>query len=143
MRKTFPFLSSSFFVITLLILFLSTDVINYTVFYISMIGANIFMAGAMMATNIPLNTALIKIIDPEYRGRVFGVISSISGGAVPIAVFLGGVLMSYTSVAVLGVTCSLLLLVPTIGFLINPKVSRMLDDMDDEGAAVQEIMPEN
>ena len=90
-----------------------------------------------------MNTALVKIIEPEYRGRVFGVISSISGGAVPIAIFLGSIVMSYTSVAFLGVVCSLILLVPTTGFLVNSKVSALMDELEDPSPKELELLPQS
>ncbi len=142
LRKNLFILSVSFLLSTLFIYLLSVDVISYQVFYVLLILSQTMMAGGMMATNIPLNTALIKMIDEEYRARVFGVISSISGGAVPIAITLGGILMSYTSVAFLGIVCAVLMLVPTIGFLTNHKVSRLLDDIDDRAQQVLELVPE-
>lgn len=141
-RRSLLILSSSFLYMTVLIFLLSITYLSYPMFYILMIIGNIIMASAMISTNVPMNTALIKIIDPEYRARVFGVISSISGGAVPIAVLLGGILMSYTSVAFLGGVCALLLLVPTIGFLTNPKMSRLLDDIDDSNSHIGDLVTE-
>ncbi len=38
--------------------------------------------------------------------------------------------MSYTSVAVLGSVCAVLLLVPTIGFMTNKKVTSLFDSFD-------------
>ncbi|QMS85287.1 MFS transporter [Candidatus Xianfuyuplasma coldseepsis] len=129
-RQNLVLLSSSFIFMTIIITLLTQSLINYPIFYILMIIGNIGMATFMMATNVPLNTALIKAIDQEYRGRVFGVISSISGGAVPIAIFLGGVIVSYTSVSVLAMVCSVLLLVPTIGFITNDKITHLFDSLD-------------
>jgi hypothetical protein len=50
--------------------------------------------------------------------------------------------MSYTSVAFLGIVCAVLMLVPTIGFLTNHKVSRLLDDIDDRAQQVLELVLE-
>ncbi len=140
-RKNLALLSGSFIFVTIIIYLLSNDTINYTVFYVLMIIAHVGLAMFMMATNVPLNTGMIKVIDPEIRGRVFSTISAISGGAVPIAIVLGGVVISYGSVALLGVICAVLLLVPTFGFLFDKKVKALLEGIEGEvNGEVQEAV---
>ncbi len=73
---------------------------------------------------------MIKIIDPAKRGRVFSTMTAISGGAVPLAIFLGGILIQLTSVTFLALTCSLLLLVPTIGFITDKRVRGLMTDFE-------------
>ena len=141
--QNFIVLSGSFFVVAILIYLLTSNTIGYSLFYNLMVVTHVLLAATMMATNIPINTTLLKIIDQEYRGRVFGVISSMSGGAVPISIFLGGIVVSYTNVTILGIICAGLLLIPTIGFLTNPKIARMLDDMDDTDYSTNELAMEN
>lgn len=129
-RVSLLVLSTSFVLVALNIFLLSNGTINYNLFYIIMIVLHVVLAGAMMSTNVPLNTGMIKVIDPELRGKVFSTIGAISGGAVPIAIFLGGPIIQLTSVAVLGLICSAILLVPTCGFLFDKRVKNLLDGIE-------------
>ena len=97
-----------------------------------MIIAHLLLAVFMISTNVPLNTSLVKVIDPEVRGRVFSTISAISGGAVPIAILLGGIVIELSSVAVLGIVCAGLLLVPAFGFMTDKKVTGLLEGIEVE-----------
>jgi len=131
-KKTLLGLSSSFVYTSLIIFLLSAGVIEYQLFYILLIVAHVLLAIFMIATNIPLNTSLVKIINPEVRGRVFSTISAISGGAVPIAILLGGVVIQMSNVAFLGIVSALLLLVPTYGFMTDKKVRGLLEGIEGE-----------
>jgi MFS family permease len=122
----------SFILSTTSIYLLSSGLINYTFFYTILIIANIGIAVFMMGVNVPLNTSMVKVIAPELRGRVFSTVSAISGGAVPIAIFLGGVIVNSASVSFLGILCSALLLVPILGFLLDGRVKHLLDGLDGE-----------
>lgn len=135
-RMSLLLLSSSFLLTATNIYMLSTGVISYNLFYVFTIILNVMLAAFMMATNVPLNTGMVKVIDPQVRGKVFSTIGAISGGAVPIAIFLGGPIIAFSSVAFLGVICSLLLLVPTAGFLFDKKVKNLLQGIEDDAKEV-------
>lgn len=125
-RKSLVMLSLSFILTSIVIYLLTSGTITYWLFYVSFIITNIGLATFMMGTNVPMNTIMVKIIDAEKRGRVFSTISAISGGAVPIAIVLSGLVIELTSVTFLALTCSAILLVPTIGLLLDKKVANML-----------------
>lgn len=133
-RRNLVLLSTTFIIMTLVIFALSENLITYWVFYSLMIVVFCGMAVFMIGTNIPLNTGMVKVIDPEVRGRVFSTVGAISGGAVPISMVLAGIIIDLSSVAVLGIICSVILLFPTIGFMTNKKVKTLLDNIpsDDE-----------
>lgn len=140
-RRSLLLLVSSFISVTLIIYLLDIGVISYWVFYTLFIISNVLMAFFMMATNVPLQTGMIKVIDPEVRGRVMSTVQAISGGAIPFAMVLGGVLIENTSVAFLGLVCSVLLLLPTFGFMTNKKVENLLDGISEENnGRVQEAV---
>ncbi len=130
LKRSLLMLSSSFMFVTVIIYLMTYGFIGYWLFYGLFIIANISMAVFMIATNVPLNTGMIKVIDPEVRGRVFSTIGAISGGAVPIAIVLAGVLVDLTNVAFLGLVCAVLMLFPTIGFMTNKKVKRLLESIE-------------
>jgi len=131
-RRSLLLLVGSFVFISLVIFLLSEGYIEYTMFYVLMIIAHLLLAVFMISTNVPLNTSLVKVIDPEVRGRVFSTISAISGGAVPIAILLGGIVIELSSVAVLGIVCAGLLLVPAFGFMTDKKVTGLLEGIEVE-----------
>lgn len=131
-RTSLFFLVLTFMLMTLNIYFLSLDLYSYWVFYGIFMAMHVSMAIFMMATNVPLNTGMVKIIDPSVRGRVFATIGALASGLTPVAIILAGYLIEATSVAFLGFVCSLILLVPTFGFITNKKVRALLQSIEDE-----------
>jgi MFS family permease len=131
-RRSLVMLSGSFVFVSLIIYLLSKGIIEYPTFYVLMIVANISLAVFMISTNVPLSTSLVKVINPEVRGRVFSTIAAISGGAVPIAILLGGIVIELSSVAVLGIVCATLLMVPTFGFMTDKKVKGLFEGIEVE-----------
>ncbi len=137
-RNGLALLVLSFVMMTLIIYLLDIGFLSYWVFYGLFIVANIGMAFFMVATNVPLNTGLIKVIEPNMRGRVFAAISALAGAATPVAVLLGGVVIDATNVTVLALICSVLLLIPAIGFVFNKKVKGLFDGIERDNNAMAE-----
>jgi MFS family permease len=124
-------LSSSFAYIAFTMFLVSNGYITFTVFYILFTIGMVILAVCMMVTNVPLNTGFVKIVDPEYRGRVFSTIGAISAGAIPFSFLVGGYIVQYYSISALGLFCVLVMLVPTFGFLTNKKVRVLIDSIDE------------
>ena len=124
------FLSSSFAYIALTMHLASTRIVGFQTFYIMFIIGMILLAIFSMMTNVPLNTGMVKIVDPDYRGRVFSSIGAISQGAIPFAVLAGGLILEYYNMSILGLFCVIVLLYPTIGFLTNKKVKVLINSID-------------
>ena len=131
-RRSLVMLSSSFVLLSLIVYLLAQGTLTFSFFYILLIIIHIALASFMISTNIPLNTSLVKVISPEVRGRVFSTITAISGGAVPIAILMGGFIIEVSNVAFLGVVCALLLMVPTFGFMTDKKVKGLLEGIEVE-----------
>lgn len=138
-RYSLVLLVSTFILITVDIYFLSINLYGYWTFYWIFMATQILMAIFMMSTNVPLNTGMIKVIEPSVRGRVFATISALASGLTPIAIILGGYLIEATSVAFLGLTCSLLLLIPTFGFVTDKKVKKLLQGIEDDNNKPVEV----
>jgi MFS family permease len=120
-----------------------TIYIEFTSFYIMFTFGMVMIATFMMLTNIPLNTGMVKIVDPAYRGRVFSTIGAISAGAIPFSFLVGGYIVEYYSVSALGLFCVLVMMVPTFGFLTNKKVKVLINTIDkhnEENARLQEAV---
>ncbi len=123
-------LSLSFAFLALTIHLASTRVIDFSTFYLMFIGGMIFLATFSMITNVPLNTGLVKIVDDDFRGRVFATIGAISSAAVPFSMLIGGIIIEYYNVSMLALFCVIVVLFPTIGILTNKKVKVLINSID-------------
>ena len=136
-------LSGAFALVALVMHLVSTGLISFSLFYVLFIIGMVILAMSMMVTNVPLNTGMVKVIDPNYRGRVFSTILAIAGGAVPIALLIGGVIVEYYGISALGLFCVIVMLYPTFGFLTNKKVKILFNSIDQkngEDAKLQEVV---
>lgn len=104
--------------------------ITYWVFFGLYVIVVCLMSLYMNSVNIPLNTALIKGIDPSYRGRVLSIIQSLAAGATPLAIILGGVVIRYSNVAFLGALCIVIVIYPMFGFIKNKEVLSFYDSLE-------------
>lgn len=60
-------------------------------FFPAVIGL-MFLIGLLMSlVNVPLFTMMQKLVPHEFRGRVFSLIGTLFGGAMPVGLLLGGV----------------------------------------------------
>lgn len=114
------------------------SLVGYWLFFGLYLFTTILMAYYSNWVNIPLNTALIKGIEPSYRGRVLSVIQSLAGAAMPLSILLGGIIIRYSNVAFLGLFCIVALLYPLYGITKNSKVLSFLDNLDQK----QTLTPE-
>ena len=133
-------LSASFAYLALTIHLASARIVTFETFYLMFIGGMILLAVFSMLTNVPLNTGIVKIVDADYRGRVFATIGAISSGAVPISMLLGGVIIEYYNVSILGLFCVIVVLFPTIGILTNKKVKVLINSIDKHFGETQEVI---
>lgn len=103
------FMLAGFSVMTYLIVMVLNGGMAYNAFLILIITVMGLQGLVNMYLNIPMNTAFMRSIDSEYRGRAFSVVGTMSQAAVPFALFLGGliietrglVFLAYSSVAIL------------------------------------------
>jgi len=130
-------------IISYIIYLMVNGMIDYSTFFMMMVSV-MFITGLInMYLNIPLNTAFMKTIEPEYRGRAFSVIGTLSQAAVPLAVFLGGILLEKTDIVTLSVTSiGVLILVMTYIFA-NPVIRRYLKGLDNNNIQKKQHMNED
>ncbi len=129
-RKGIIYLSGAFIFTSMIMVLISYNIIGYWLFYALFIIANILLAFTMMYTNIPINTGLMKAIEPNVRGRVFATISALSMGAIPLSVIAGGFIINQASVALLGIICSGILIITIFIMLRNKKIPILLNGID-------------
>lgn len=116
-------------------------IINYWVFFTIYVLLTISMAYYLNSVNIPLNTALVKGISPDYRGRVLSLLGSLSSSTTPIAIIIGGVIIQYSNTAFLGLISLFLIIYPLYGFSRDRKVLSFYDDLDIQKAQQLELQP--
>lgn len=125
-------LAVSFITATMIIFLLQLEMMSYPTFYVLLLIIQVILASAMIGTNVPLNTGMVKVVKPEVRGRVFSTIHALSGGLVPVSILISGVIIEITNVAFLGLICSMVLLVPVLGFLVDRRVTNLLNGIEGE-----------
>ena len=120
-----------FFLINIILFHLvSVGLINHWLFYVLYMLDILALGINMNAINIPIGVGMTLAVDPNMRGRVFSTIGALSQLAIPFAMVLGGVLLDYGSITVLGVVSITLLIIPIWGFSKNKRVKELLSDLD-------------
>lgn len=110
--------------------------IGYWNFYILYVVSILIVGVNLSFVNLPINVGLTNRIEPEMRGRVFSTVGALAQLAVPFSMLLGGVIIEYTSVSLLGLGCLLIMMIPTIGFLKHKTVNRVLQEIDEKQVAL-------
>jgi MFS family permease len=135
-------LAISFIVLTGVIVLVTYNIIGYWVFYGLFISAMMFLAFAVIYTNVPMNTGLMKSIEPEIRGRVFATLGALATAAIPVSTIIAGFVINNSNVALLSIMLSLIIGVVTLVLTSNKKVANMLNEIDEKTNA-QEASKEN
>jgi MFS family permease len=130
LKKGLLSLTGAFAFVAFAMFLASNGYVTFTTFYIMFIVGIVVIGISMMFVNVPLQTGMIKIIDADFRGRVFSTIGAISEGAVPLSFLAGGLIIEYGNVSLLGLFCVLVLLYPTFGFITNKKAKTLFDSID-------------
>lgn len=122
-------LALSFVFVSIIIGLVTYEFIGFSIFYGLFIFANILLAGTLMYTNVPLNTAMMKAIDKDLRGRVFGTLGSLSQGAIPFSILIGGFILNISNTAFLGLFCSVLVIVISFVYMKSKPIYNMLNSI--------------
>ncbi len=123
-------LTLSFVFVALTIHLASRRIVDFKTFYLMFIGGMLFLAAFSMVTNVPLNTGIVKIVDADFRGRVFATMGAISNAAIPFSMLIGGLIIEYYNVSMLALFCVIIVLFPTVGVITNKKVKVLIDSID-------------
>jgi len=105
--------------------------IQFSIFYIIFLITMFAFGFTNLLVNIPLNTAIIKAINPAYRGRAFGALRTLSMGLTPLAMLIGGIAIDYGSIIILFISCLALIIFVIIYLVVNPKVQIFYKVMED------------
>lgn len=118
-RKRVFFISALIFVTANTALMLSRGFIACTVL-------NSFAAFFGVTMNMILMTGLYLIIADEHRGKVTGIISSLSRGGVALSMLLYGFFSDIAGVEIVALIGAIGLLIPTFVFLKNPVLNKII-----------------
>ena len=139
LKKGLLSLTGAFAFVAFAMFLASNGYVTFTTFYIMFIVGIVVIGISMMFVNVPLQTGMIKIIDADFRGRVFSTIGAISEGAVPLSFLAGGLIIEYGNVSLLGLFCVLVLLYPTFGFITNKKAKTLFDSIDQNNENIERL----
>jgi MFS transporter, DHA3 family, macrolide efflux protein len=87
-----------YFTVTIAIYWMINQPYEYSVFWLLMIGCMFVFGMINIIVNTPISTSFMKTIAPEFRGRSNATINVLSQAAIPLAIFLGGVIIELGSV---------------------------------------------
>lgn len=132
------YISATFIFAAIIIALVTYSIIGYWVFFGLFVLAMSLFAITTTYTNIPLNTGMMKAIEPEVRGRVFATIHALSMGAIPISAVLAGILIDKSNVATLGFVLSILVIIITLFMKSNQKVKSLFDSIDKNNKEIEE-----
>jgi hypothetical protein len=113
----------------LLIGWVALDFLSYEWFLGLFLTVSFFFALINMWVNIPINTGLTKAIDPSYRGRVLGLISTFAQGLIPLSLLLTGILLEWLPLTTVLIILTSIAILPFLIFLINKNVTHLLDSL--------------
>ncbi|XMB85992.1 MFS transporter [Mycoplasmatota bacterium WC44] len=121
-----------FIIVTGLIYFVIEGQISYYVFFFTLIGMMFIEGIVNMYVNVPLQTSFVKKISPDYRGRAFAVISTLSMAAIPLAIVIGGIIIEYAGIVVLGLYSVVIVLIILFAVLTNRSIKDYLESCKTE-----------
>ena len=86
----------------------------------------IFVIGMLIVLiNVPASTTMMKIIDKDKMGKVSSLINIGSQGLIPVAMFLGGVAITYIGSSGLLFVCSIGLFLTSLVLFFNKRVREL------------------
>jgi MFS transporter, DHA3 family, macrolide efflux protein len=116
-----------YFVMTGSMYLIMNNEISFVLFWI-IASTLMFLFGVVnIFVNTPISTTFMKTIEPAYRGRSNATISVMSMALIPLATFLGGLLIEIGSVLYVGFFGSGLLIVLWIYFRQDKKIRSYLE----------------
>ena len=80
---------------------------------------------SLVICNVPISTAMLKIVDKDKFGKVSSVINIGSQGLTPLAVFLGGIALTYLGSSGLLIICAAGLIVTTLFTTFNKPINEL------------------
>ena len=137
MKRTIPPMHSVYYGMSAIILMyglmainlflILDDIIDYPIFFVASILI-MFMFGMInIYINTPITTAFMKTIEPEFRGRSNATISVLAQAAIPLAIFMGGLIIEISSVLVVMIYGSSILFVIWLYLMKSKNVRSYLD----------------
>jgi len=127
-----------FVIVALLIYIQQKGVLSYWPFFGLLLFTNGLMGITIIFVNVPVNTGLVKAVDASYRGRVFSILGAVSQIAVPFAQIIGGLIIDSYGIVMLGLFCSVMVLIPSVSFVFNKSLTKLFDHLDQIGTKAQE-----
>ncbi len=121
------FTGAGFITLLILIMAVSSNTINYQQFMILFLPVMFLTMTANVWVNVPFMTGMLRTIDKEVRGRVFGLMDTISQAMTPLAFLLAGLLLEYGSLYLVSILLIIIYLIPFSMMMWGRKPRLLLD----------------
>ncbi len=110
--KALSLTGAGFIMMLILMMGISSEWLTYMQFMMLFIPATFLTMMANVWVNVPFMTGMLKTIDKNLRGRVFGLLDTLSQAMTPLAFFLSGLMLEYGSIYILSMTLIAIYLIP-------------------------------
>jgi MFS family permease len=96
--------------------------LKYIIYYIFIL----FIIGVSIVTiNIPVEVTMQRLVPDELRGRVWGLIGTMTGASIPLAMILSGILVDCIPVYLIPICTGILLIFLTMFMVLNKNIQKL------------------
>jgi MFS family permease len=118
-------MSITFSMFTIGLYLILSDIISFPVFMAITLSVTVVMGFFNAFINVPFSVAIMKSVEKPMMGRVFGATTILSNGVTPIAIAIGGIVISYLGVFNLTLVASIMMFVTTLLTKFNGPISEI------------------
>lgn len=121
------FTGTGFITLLILIMAVTSNIITYQQFMVLFLPVIFLTMTANVWVNVPFMTGMLRTIDKDVRGRVFGLMDTISQAMTPLAFLLAGFLLEYGSLYLVAIFLIIIYLIPYTIMMWGKKPQLLLD----------------
>lgn len=103
----------------------ANNIFGINIVLVSVIIILLIIGMLLVLVNVSTSTLMMKIVDKDKMGKVTSVSSIGSQGLIPVAMFLGGVAITYLGSAGLLIVCTAGLLITTLFLFFNKSIKEL------------------
>lgn len=117
------------FIIALLMHLVATNRLAYINFMTIIIPIFFISAIGNMFLNIPFSTGIVRLIDPEYRGRVLSIMQTLAAALMPLSYILAGTILELFSISTLLFFVCILTIIPYYVLMFGKRSNTLMNTL--------------
>ena len=125
LRLAFILVSSLFVLITVGYILFANGVYGINAYLIGLVIGCLILGMVLVLINVPTSTKLISMVEKEKLGKVNSLVDVGSQGLIPLAEFLGGLIISTLGVSALLIACTLGFMLITTFICVNRQIGKL------------------